>query len=510
MTTKAEINIVREWVNEQGKRCRTVLTKNFETEKILPPRMMVVHPSTGSWANADDDGDIFGASDDPELVELFQNKLNTQHYKIEPKGIDLLGRDGQPLMTDSPEGLGYIQEDHRDNVGRLTVMRSRALAIGDEWAATALAVAIQECIDRAKRMPKWTDTRAAAQPNNWAMNSDGKMECVIPFPEEELVNGEYPIDMIRQWLSERIIAAGCVEQAGNGDIQAADPLWWRDQGKKVDYRSWEVPSEDSMYAKFENLVHYATREAHEQWKAFETEFSMHEEELPLAQLLPSILVAKGIPFDADCTPEEYERLRMITGLNEYNNAIRSALARAADTESGLSHRIRNLDEAQANFVQKMNEGWASGAITLDDIVKIWVVSTVPFLGRHGDLKDRTNDAFRVVCYEGSPVLELLGIEQKPTCKFLSKQFKNKTRLEGTIDLALKAADPFSELQRLIENGKQHQVECSDENGPIAIHQCPYCLEALQTHLVRVMRTRKTSAEKQWLLNLKSGLDKDRE
>jgi hypothetical protein len=519
MTDSNEVKVVKEWTDENGKKRRTVIETRFAPGPgTMSPHTAVMNLENTLEAQADDDGDVFGFSTDPLIVELFEHKLDQLKFAIEPEGKPKLGPDGQPLALDIPEGLEYLMDDHRGPVGRCTVWRARLLAIGDEEGARAISIAIQECIDQAKRIPAWTDIRGAVNLAEWTL-LNGVYKYTVRFDTKLVPDGVFPMDLIKDWVDSRLIAAGCFRIQYNDDgtqtVKAKDPCWWRVPGKRVDIENWELPMLDD---EVENLVHYAARCTHARWMEFRTQFDIPETgEVPMSMLLPLVCETKGIDVQINnvITEQAYTRLRARIGLTAYNSKLGTILQgkKSSDdfpggdneTNEDFKERQRAIFTAQCELERTISEGFQNGTITINDIVTLWFHECNGGAGK-------INNAFRVVCFDGSPVLKALGISQPTKCQFLARGELN--RLEWLVEKAREATDPFERMKELILSSKRHHEGFTDQNGvvieepvrnesgiAIHFHQCPDCLAIAQDALVRDLRFSKDSRESEFLKDL---------
>lgn len=499
--------IMEEWTDKEGKRRRKLVERTHEvSEPQMPINQVILHPDDVRYSQGDDDGDFMGITDDKLLVELFTHRLDELKCHIEPVGVKRVGSDGQPLKTNTREGLEFLKHDHRGPVGRTTIWRSRALAVGDNEAARAISIGIQECIDEAKRLPEWSDIRLAVHLPNWEKDSQGEYHFTKRLPVEELEGGRFPMELIKNWIDERIMATGMVRtvldnRTGEEKEVAGDPLWWRQPGKRVNTDEWFVPSENAATMKFENLVHVAARKTYELWNefsgAFEQEATAH-----LEVLLPSVFKAFGIEATfMNLNSKDYLNLRNKVGLTKYNQQLKSLMSQknsGSTEDSSYRHYTRGLwmiqNELESNIIAKLNDN----SLTMSEILTIWVKEFLP--------GGNPNDAFRTICWPDSPILKALGIGQDLKCVFLQKQHNGVNRLEFILDKCLKNPEPFKTMYDLVKMSKHHSVEVIDENGvPVHFGQCADCMENLTTTVVRAVRERTAAVEKDWLIKLVKNL-----
>lgn len=510
MTRQTEVKVIREYIDENGKRRRVVEESMVEYKPgKMSPHTLVLSPEDCRRSVGDDDGDVYAVSTSPDLVELFTHKLDQLKLGIEPEGIERKDSKGNPLQSDSDEGFAYLVEDHRGPVGWCTVQRSRLLAVGDELGARAMSIWIQECVDKAKRLPKWSKAMLATDMNNW-VTENGVLKFNHKFSDEETPGGEFPMDLIRSWVNGRIIAAGCTQiaynSAGKEITKAGDPLWWRAPGKRIDVDQWNLPEKESKY---ENLVHYAARCTHQRWEEFKQVFAIPETgEVGMGALLPLVMRAKGI--DARVVPQterSYTQLKAKSGLSAYNAKLYTILGSKSEdhvdvedlTDLEAKERQRAINTAQADLEETIINKFTSGELTVNEILTLWVHECSP--------TGKTNSAFRLVCFENSPVLDMLGIAEATKCKFLGKG----NRADRIITQSLESADPFEAMKNIILASRVHALGHAptgekpylDELGkPMELHECVDCMTTIQDGLVRTLRTRKDSREKAYLTDLR--------
>lgn len=134
------------------------------------------------------------------------------------------------------------------------------------------------------------------------------------------------------------------------------------------------------------------------------------------------------------------------------------------------------------------------------LVSIWEHETMEELEGQ---KPNLNNAFRAVCWPGSPIMELLEVEDNAECQFLAKD----ERLERCIKMAIADQNPTQKLAWIISKSTKHftEVLTPDEQG-IHMWDCPHCMSQLQNELVQQLRGAKTSRESRWLGQLNTKLN----
>lgn len=450
----------------------------------LPPFQIIMNPRDLTLGmQGDDDGDILGVTENRDIIELFSNKLDLDEYHIEPKGVALTAKDGGPLLTNSEEGLEYLKFDRRGPVGRCTVWRSRLLAVGDYDGARAMSIAIQECIDRAKRMPEWSNYELAANPDNWEKREDG-WHFTLRYEKEVLEDGEIPMERLKNWVDHRLIDAGCIRYSRDGEVKAGDPLWWRFEGKRIDTDKWKVPALKGH----ENLVHVAARAANKYWLNVSGEFYPETTPVNLHTILRVALSAAGHTFpyiELDYT--NYQRgLRSQCGLTLYADRVG---AKFSDPNLKASKML----SAHTDLEKSLRELWHNSNSLLP-FLEIW---------EHETSEDgNVNNAFRAICWNGSPVLEALGLNNGTECAFMTP-----ARMDWMMNKAMKSPAPTQTLTELISKSHVHfkEVKTSEDTG-IHLWDCPDCMSRLQGELVNRIRTQKSGRESRWLSELTNKLN----
>lgn len=406
----------------------------------------------------DDDGDIVGISNDPEMVELFEARDDANIYHIEPKGI------AKYIPVESPEGLRFLQNDPRGQVGRCTVCRSRLKAIGDIEGANAMSIAIQENIDCAKRAVEWSDIMVASNLDNWNQDENGEYHFTRRFSGETAINGQFPMDDVAKWVGGR-----CQWMAS---VSGKKVLGWRQSDKKISISNWQTTFERTGWDGG-NLVHYVHDYAHAQWQKISELFEMQEDTMALADIVPLLLRRKGVNISLDFPEwEDYrDGLRLKAGLVDFGKEIKKAQQQKHNAE----RKYELIDQASDNLVSKLK------GLTLQELATVWALECS---------NDRENNAFRAIAWIGSPVLQMLGIEQQRGCDFATNDY-----LQKCVEWCLSQPNPYTALSTNVYKSTKHT---DYTKGAVQLHECPKCLEALQTALVREIRNRRKLAEHAWM------------
>lgn len=462
----------------------------------------------------DDDGDTVGVSADPELVELFRNSIDSNVYLIEPDGVPI------NIPTGSPEANNYMSHDQRGDVGRLTILRAQLLACGDITAANSISILIQEAIDKAKRVPKWTDWRFAVYLDNWVADDEG---CLRFKPETQTeytdVNGRRVnirntirvekghVDMkqVYRWCYDRLIAAGVpydesIEPYGLKKTPAFTCGWRglvKSQGKRIDPNKW-LGSADLQRTKngltWEggNLVHYSWDYAKSRWESLRAGLMLGYEDAQLANLVHELLGFKGVNIPIpDLTWKEYaEGLRKHSGVQQLGQAFKSART-IKDDEA----RYARFDDALEAFHARIQD---SSKFSVADLATIWHMECKYARTVDAELMGNINYAYYAVSWEGSPIMTLLGKEADDRCRFLDQVKAEPIILRD----CLGAENPLLRLGEILGASHLHAKHVRDESGvPVQGWECRDCVDRLQSLIVRKIRTDRKRKEHQFMLDL---------
>lgn len=438
------------------------------------PWVVYMNPSdlTGRLMG-DDDGDTVGLSSDQDLVELFMNLIDDKVYAIEPEGKKFTKH------INSKEGLEYLAVPHKDDVGKLTIMRTKLLAVGDIRGAVAISCLIQEAIDRAKRIVEWTDWREAAKITSWEQDQNGTLHYKGPR-----LTGDLPIQDIARWVNKRI-----ARQMNLDNMEGVSCISWRTQftkqgsnraSKRVDPTTWQTTKEAGGW-NGGNLVHVAFNHALQEWQAIHTAFMGNNQTTGLDGLLCEALqmVTSLEPYQT-MDWDTYEQYRGNWGITNLLNRIRQAM-QAMDEEDRYLEIDRVIEEHQEEMKEMVAAVGESEWLRRMEL--IWRMEC-RYARTLTDGDGNINTAFYSLAWDGSPILTSLGIESPSgKCNFLTVQ-----RIKRIIGICVESPDPIQRLTEVIQNSTLHAQECKDEEGePIPAWQCQDCQDALQTHLVRRIR-----------------------
>jgi hypothetical protein len=157
-----------------------------------------------------------------------------------------------------------------------------------------------------------------------------------------------------------------------------------------------------------------------------------------------------------------------------------------------SERQHRIDNCQQQLQSALKE------LKIEEVVITWVLEN-----RMGKL----NNAFRAICWPGSPIMILLGIKEPENCPYLNEAvFSADGALESRelqlINKCLTAEDPYQVLSYLIYNDEEHHNEIhDDENHQVLFSSCSYCRKTLEDNVIREIRERRAKEERKYFSHI---------
>jgi hypothetical protein len=426
----------------------------------------------------DSDGDTLMVDDDPRSVELFKARIDfmggpNSKFLLEPEKdsggaksqVPLIGPDGKPTK----EGLLILGLDGRGPVGALTMFQAAFLAVGDLMGALAMAAMIQRAIDLQKHDAYLWDPEKLVSPENWEHVGGNvwkpKIHCRASryWYDPTGAGDKCDIGKIAKWFYKR-----------TGSKIADCNTWREDNSKKIRESDWCIRP-----AAGENLVHFSSRCAFTEWALKKAEhFTSDDSDV---ELMPLLLKALGISasphaYILAADSVEYRDLLTKSGLVEYGNVLDQAREDKAKTE------MRNARVAAQTSIL----GNQLRNLTMDEHLTIWCTELNSIKDNPDYESSKINRAIRAVCFEGSPVLDSLGMDVTFPCEYMQngKLDEIYESLQGNVKHG-NARDIFHAAALYLESDNLHEL-----HEGTAVHECKECREMLEARVVSVSRKEK--------------------
>lgn len=385
---------------------------------------------------------------DPSIVSRIEEskkfKVYGTEYAISKKALQILGTDG------------------RGPVGQLTYYCSMFLALGMRRHALACSVLIQEAIDAAKHIVHNSDPTKLVNPMNWK-NENGKISpvnCRSEDGEWDDENGHLNMETFAAWVSRE-----------TGGAKMSEVLTWKTEGKKV--RDGDVAVQESERG--ENLVHFCAKTFEKLWTVWKEENIKPSPRVDLASILPTALGIQCAGYHPDSSA--YKALLNKSGLPKFGSNVKSI------RNEGLEPEQRNakIEAEQAILVETLR------SFDMLDLLSIWVteLKVADHKRREKqDCKTNVNRAFRAVAFEGSPILDAIGIEMTFPCTYLAGAGSDVF---------------FGKLKKAVEDGEEqdifhaaaHWSDRAEDHMELTgkpASDCKHCKDLIQAKVVSHVRT----------------------
>jgi hypothetical protein len=395
-------------------------------------------------------------------------------YLLEPSKVDSAKDPKALIEVVGPEGaltnkaMHIIAREGGGPVGPLTFLHAMfmhlAVATSDEvqrhyflCRALAIAILIQEAIDSMKRFVRYTNPVFAMDPKNWVMVEPKIYALPKDNPERFLpdtdvwysgtgANRELQVPSISAW------AYGQVEQIfgelkGKRSYDSGKPrrTWgaksvtsWRKVAtgrKRLDPRQWE---EETPVVGGHNLVTFCAMKAREIWLEEEGQELLEIPDCDILDVVRNVLEEHNFdwtPIQAPLLPsgkvdkkrDPYQHLLVKSGLLAYSKSLKKLL------KLEFEHRREKAELARNELAMTIS------LMSPQEIVSI--VATVADRSTSGERDKAMNYIFRAVSMPGSPILDVLGLESRRKCDFMTKREpKEKSRAERMVVWMLSEQD----------------------------------------------------------------------
>ena len=465
-----------------------LLTKTEKGQFVTPWVAYFNEHDLVDGMQGDDDGDTVLVDYDPRVVEMFKSRIalipgtESDTFLIEPGKVAESWKSAVQLVDQieqscngsfkvgskdfivSPNALKILGTDGRGPVGQLTYYCSMFLALNLRMHALACAVLIQEAIDAAKHIILNSDPSKLANIQNWQQDADGRwspIDCKAdpngPWNDE---NGHLNMETFASWVS-----------SVTGGTKMAEVLTWRPVSGEKKVRDADLGIMES--AKGTNLVHYCAAAFEALWTAWKADNMKESPKVELSGLLPQAL---GMPVKA-ANPESrgYKDLMTKSGLPKFGANVR------AIRNEGLEPEERNAKiEAEQDLLVQTLRG-----LSKEEMLTIWTTELTVAEFKPESRKTNVNRAFRAITFEGSPVLNELGIKMQYPCQYLAGG--GLDAFFGKLQEAVAAGDWQQDILHAVVHWDE-QAEDHEELTGVPASECDHCRDLLRSKVVNHIRT----------------------
>ena len=404
---------------------------------------------------------------------------NEVAYMLEPSKADAAKdptakiRVFNPAGNLNPDAIKLIARDGGGPVGVATYLNAMflQLATGCEnkkqedfflRCALAMAIVVQEAIDRMKRTTPYTNPDFAFKKDSWIE----VQENVYALPKDDpnrfcgdwWYNGgsrvnDIDVQKLIEWALRKVedIYPHLKEKRnrdGSRKWGMKKIMGWRKVAtgdKKLDPREW---AHVGPLVGSGNLVNYCAGEAYRQWSEG---FGLEIQQLPVARVvemlkeaLKKALAAKGetLNLNWEPVPEKTAKfLRQQVGLTDYNNAM---------------HKVRSLDfEARASAREAAQAAMSSAAseCTLQDVATV-ITMELESLVDEGDRDRRMNNIMRLAAIPNGPIVKALGFDEGGRCSYMAEVMARFTDKKGREHTVTRAEQLVPHLQKIVDSRRE--------------------------------------------------------
>ena len=454
-------------------------TIKTERGQRVPQQCIYMNPFDVEMMQGDDDGDTVLVDSDPRVITMFKERIAVipgnpdASFLIEPGKVANSWKSKVPMIEPdgsvSAKAVEILGLDSRGPVGPLTYYLSLFIAIGDLMAARACFVLIQEAIDSGKHVVLLSDPDKLVIESNW---KEVESNVFSPVNCKAKENGRW-YDSSTGTLNMQEFSKWVFRRAG---VKLQEVLTWRnDEGtKRTRDDDWGI--KDSPAG--ENLVHYCNKAAYYLWQAWKEDNNLTRcEPVSLTGLLPATLGLSLEELTID--PRQYRILLNRSGLSKFQ-AVLNDIRKSQKT---VEERNRLVDAASQELAHSLSQ------LSVKELCIIWSSE----LTDPKNLKSGINRAFRTICFNGSPILESLGVEMDNTCPFL-----NGDNLDNVFGQLLVAVEQGLEVDIFYaaENWTSHLSDdlSSEEQDLHGEEECHHCRKLIRAKAVSHARNSKQSTE----------------
>jgi hypothetical protein len=358
------------------------------------------------------------------------------------------------LEVINPAALRLIAWDGGGPIGQLTYMNAMFMQLAEGCrqednssgemhflrCALAMAIMVQEAIDRMKRTTPYTSPVYACASTNWKTEEDDNVYALAKVTERfcgpewyEGGNSRNDLDMkvVRKWAYENVervypeLKAMVSPRNGRRLYGVKDIMGWRkvttDNEKKLDPRKWV---HNPPLVGVGGLVNYCASAAYNAWQA--AEWSLTPEELDIDQMIGGIRKAledRNHNLDWNVIgKKEADILRRRLGLSDYNDSMnkvrdlayedRADARRAAHSALSSKMAMASIQDVVTAIVMEVEK-------SMPEDENMGTKERLKALKEHADRV--INNVTRLASTPGNPISIALGFEEGGPCLFMEKK-----------------------------------------------------------------------------------------
>lgn len=466
---------------------REPLPHHVVNGQILRETIFMNPKDITSKMQGDSDGDIVAVTADKRALKLWDHKLDKNVYLVEPDSAKL-------NFEDVNQGEDYVMGNPMGPVGLMCILQAQMYAIDNNMAAVAMSIPYQESVDAAKNSLKYKDFPMAEDINNWTLKNGAYSFDMTLTDDPESMQA-----IAGEWVASKLAEVGITKK------NKKSALGWKHPGRRINPETWSTCEERSGWDGG-NLVHYAHDYALDLWfSKYREMFELNKPAIDIKYLLQN-LNSNFVPLDLDW--HTYNRtIRANSGFRTFGKKFYE-IVNNPDMDQGEKDTL--ISSLYYELETKLKQLTFQ---ELECIFRMELTDTYEHIEINGEKErkfysneksavrvNNPNNAFRAISWEGSPVLEYLGIKSNDQCKFLMGE--NAKRIPIIINKAFTSEKPFHTLIEMINASTLHEKEVIDENGnPVKGCECHTCTTTLYDNLVQKIRNSKTAVEFQLIRDL---------
>ena len=475
-----------------------------------------------SRMQGDTDGDRVILNWDRDTITLYRNRISINGdtdaiFQIEPQ------RQKEGLkakaLTMSPEGRAKVIANSQEGpMGLATLCMSAifnyaTVAAGGIQQALGWAVMTQECIDVKKHVVIFQDFKYTSRIGSWAIKEDGVFHM-----------GTFHTSKIQTW-DAKSMAKLFTEVNGKGAYRKMN--WWRG-GESDEYMQRSYPDLPGfkkaawggvLYDVITNkrvtdikeylgctwmakpkgpsLLHYniaaAWRRADQWCKNY---WSYDGPEVSVEQLFEMLLGDTWTRAKADPGYKKPGGLRHKSGLRDYQLAVMRAMnCHPAEKEQRIGAAYVKLCEDLERMVEQRGAGALLTILKCEMAIAEEALKDEDNTPAYAALMAARaiNRGLKVVSYPGSPITEMLGLEEDlESCTFLQGRLGDIKRVLLSFEKEHEMKDPCEAAIALLYGDKERNIPLPFRHlfsKEMAMHHCETCKTTVERVALNLLRSK---------------------